>query len=142
MQKSTRLHCNGSIYLHFLVILRPWVLVRSPESNLQPPAVQSSTLPTELILRWNNFECPFMEELQGKIHLISYNFMGKHSFCTASFQCLAKSLQSVWWKISPKSHLPSKESWHYQYETSLWHPFQQKILACKQKKKVLKVNAA
>ena len=27
-----------------------------------------------------------------KIHLISYNFMGKHAFWTASFQCLAKSL--------------------------------------------------
>ena len=24
-----------------------------------------------------------------KIHLISYNFMGKHAFWTASFQCLA-----------------------------------------------------
>ena len=28
----------------------------------------------------------------GKIYLISYNFMGKHAFWTASFQCLAKSL--------------------------------------------------
>ena len=27
-----------------------------------------------------------------KIHLIFYNFMGKHAFWTASFQCLAKSL--------------------------------------------------
>ena len=27
-----------------------------------------------------------------KIHLISYNFMTKHAFQTASFQCLAKSL--------------------------------------------------
>ena len=30
-----------------------------------------------------------------KIHLISYNFMGKHAFWTASFQCLAKSLYCV-----------------------------------------------
>ena len=42
-----------------------------------------------------SYECPFLEELKGKIHLISYNFMGKHSFWTASFQCLAKSLQSI-----------------------------------------------
>ena len=27
-----------------------------------------------------------------KIHLISYNFMAKHAFWTASFQCLGKSL--------------------------------------------------
>ena len=27
-----------------------------------------------------------------KIHLILYNFMGKHAFWTASFQCLAKGL--------------------------------------------------
>ena len=37
-------------YLHFSVILRPWVLVRPRESNPQPPALQSSALPTELIL--------------------------------------------------------------------------------------------
>ena len=27
-----------------------------------------------------------------QIHLISYNFMGKHAFWMTSFQCLAKSL--------------------------------------------------
>ena len=27
-----------------------------------------------------------------QIHFISYNFMGKHAFLMASFQCLAKSL--------------------------------------------------
>ena len=37
-------------YLHFLVILRPWVLVRLQESNPRPPALQSSALPTEQIL--------------------------------------------------------------------------------------------
>ena len=37
-------------YLHFSVILRTWVLVWSQESNPRPPALQSSTLPTELIL--------------------------------------------------------------------------------------------
>ena len=30
-----------------------------------------------------------------KIHLIFYNFMGKHAFWTASFQCLAKSLNRI-----------------------------------------------
>ena len=35
---------------HFSVILRPWVLVQPWESNLWPPALQSSTLLTELIL--------------------------------------------------------------------------------------------
>ena len=38
-------------YLHFSVILRPWVLVRPRESNPRPPALQSSALPTELILQ-------------------------------------------------------------------------------------------
>ena len=37
-------------YLHFSVILRPWVMVRPRESNPRPPALQSNTLPTELIL--------------------------------------------------------------------------------------------
>ena len=37
-------------YLHFSVSLRPWVLVRPRESNPRPPALQSSALPTELIL--------------------------------------------------------------------------------------------
>ena len=37
-------------YLHFSVILRPWVLIRSRESNSRPPALPSSALPTELVL--------------------------------------------------------------------------------------------
>ena len=37
-------------YLHFSVILRPWVMVRPRESNPPPPALQSNALPTELIL--------------------------------------------------------------------------------------------
>ena len=37
-------------YLHFSVILRPWVLVRPRESNPRPSALQSSALPTKLIL--------------------------------------------------------------------------------------------
>ena len=37
-------------YLHFSVILRPWVLFRPRESSLLPPALQLSALPTEVIL--------------------------------------------------------------------------------------------
>ena len=37
-------------YLHFSVILRPWVMVRARESNSRPPALQSNALPTELTL--------------------------------------------------------------------------------------------
>ena len=37
-------------YLHFSVILGPWVMVRPRELNLRPPALQSNALPTELIL--------------------------------------------------------------------------------------------
>ena len=40
-------------YLHFSVILRPWVMTRPRESNPRPPAPQSNALPTELFLpRW------------------------------------------------------------------------------------------
>ena len=39
-------------YLHLSVILRPWVMVRPRESNPRPPALQSNTLTTELILPW------------------------------------------------------------------------------------------
>ena len=39
---------------------------------------------------------PFLEEIiKRKIHLISYNFMGKHAFWKASFLCLAKSLYRI-----------------------------------------------
>jgi len=34
---------------------------------------------------------PFWKKYK-EIHLIAYNFMAKHAFWTASFQCLAKSL--------------------------------------------------
>ena len=37
-------------YLHFSVFVRPWVLVRAHELYPWPPALHSSTLPTELIL--------------------------------------------------------------------------------------------
>ena len=37
-------------WLHFSIILRPWVLVRHRELNPRPSALQSSALPTELIL--------------------------------------------------------------------------------------------
>ena len=34
--------CSAREYLHFSVILRPWVLVRRQESNPRPPALQST----------------------------------------------------------------------------------------------------
>ena len=34
----------------------------------------------------------FWKKYKEFIHLISFNFMGKHAFCMASFQCLAESL--------------------------------------------------
>ena len=40
------------VYLHFSVILRPYVMVPPQESSPQPFALQSSALPTELILPW------------------------------------------------------------------------------------------
>ena len=40
----------------------------------------------------------FWKKYKEFIQLISYNFMGKHAFWTASFQCLAESLLqgNVW----------------------------------------------
>ena len=46
----SRLQGKGSTFPTFAVILRPWVLVRPRESNPRPPGLQSSDLPTELIL--------------------------------------------------------------------------------------------
>ena len=49
---STRLQGKGSTFISQL-FLRPWVLVPSRETNPRTPALQSSALPTELILpRW------------------------------------------------------------------------------------------
>ena len=42
-------------YHHFSVIFKPWVLVWLRESNQRPPALQSSALPTELILLWGGW---------------------------------------------------------------------------------------
>ena len=48
-RRSSRLQGKGSTFISQL-FLRPWVLVRPRESNPRPPALQSSALPTELIL--------------------------------------------------------------------------------------------
>ena len=52
-------------YLHFSVILRPWVLVQPRELNPRPPAQHLSALPTELTLLRSRFWCfrlfPFEE---------------------------------------------------------------------------------
>ena len=55
-RKSRRLpQCKGNT---FSIILRPWVLVPPRESNPRPSALQSSALPTELILPRERFFHP------------------------------------------------------------------------------------
>ena len=48
-RRPRRLQYKGR-YLHFSDILRPWVLVRPRKSNPRPSPLQSSALPTELVL--------------------------------------------------------------------------------------------
>ena len=91
-------------YYHFSVILRPWVLVRPRESNPQPPALQSSALPTELILPWflssipnflNKQACRILiNNLFHPTHKLLKNFWSDQCFNNIS-PCLIKSfLQS------------------------------------------------
>ena len=40
----------------------------------------------------SSYGCPFLKKYSENSIKISYNFMGKHAFCMASFQSLAKSL--------------------------------------------------
>ena len=54
---KVKLFAGQRQYLHFSVILRPWVLVRSRESNPRPLALQSSALPTEPILPREREDC-------------------------------------------------------------------------------------
>ena len=52
-----------------------------------------------------------LETNTRKIHLFSYNVMGKHAFWTASFQCLAKNLMAVFSEIT---YLNARRlSWFY-----------------------------
>ena len=49
--------------LHFSVILRPWLLVRTRGSNPLPPALQSQALPTEPTLpRWKKIYARFLTQ--------------------------------------------------------------------------------
>ena len=90
-----------------------------------------------------SYECPFLEELRGKIHLISYNFIGKHSSgqpvfnvwlkaCKASDERSAKNLTFLQKNLDIISIKLNK------FVASI----RTEILACKQRKKVLKENAA
>ena len=87
-------------HLHSSAILRPWVLVRSRESNPRPPALQLSALPTELILprlsdmhlnriqTWGGVWSPRRKEnwitsnpfklMTTKLSSFSYKFIWKH----------------------------------------------------------------
>ena len=73
-------------YLHFSVILRPWVLFRPRESSPWPPTLQLSALPTEVIL-------PPEEML---LTLFSLQF----SHCAQSFLALPGTSQQE--KVLPK----------------------------------------
>ena len=48
--REVLLVAGQGMYLHFSVILRPWVLVRPREPNPRPSALQWSALPAELAL--------------------------------------------------------------------------------------------
>ena len=79
--------------LHFSVILRPWVLLQSRESNPWPPSLQSSTLPTELILsRWIGVIIVVVRSVYEITHwcyLATVSFMREH--------CSAFSLSNQAW---------------------------------------------
>ena len=64
-------------YLHFSVILRPSVMVRPRESNPRPPALQSSALPTELILpRLRLFSSEMITVKRHDVLDICFAFLG------------------------------------------------------------------
>ena len=73
-------------YLHLSVLLRSWVLVRPWESNLRPPALQSSALPTELILPQHCISCfcIFQRATQRTRILLNRNIESGGS-CSASY---------------------------------------------------------
>ena len=72
-------------YLHFSVILRPWVLVRPRELNPRPPALLWSALPTELIL-------PRLITIQLWLTSCSYLY-SLYSLWTGEYQLIAKKWQ-------------------------------------------------
>ena len=82
-------------YLHFSVILRPWVLVRPRESNPRPPAPQSNALPTELILprvlvRSHVFSLRRRRQVQKQI---------KMSSCELVISSLSQNIEAIPRKI-------------------------------------------
>ena len=83
IQRSSHLQGKGSTFIS-QSFLRPWVLVWSPESNLQPPALQSSALVTELILLGQNdqntFEFTHFFELQNVIKINSFQYKLKGAY--------------------------------------------------------------
>ena len=99
-------------YLHFSVILRPLVLVRSRKSNPRPPAPQSSALPTELIrLRLKNIKSNLLslwrltvycqEPIFWSLHLC-YNF--ESTFPIFLFLKLIISREKLILRTSAQSH--------------------------------------
>ena len=76
--------CSAKGVRSFLSYLRPWVLVRPRESNLRPPALQSSALPTELILPQQAF-CPVHIYAILTKFLFAFLWTVKIIRCTSSF---------------------------------------------------------
>ena len=77
-------------YLHFSVILRPWVLIRSRESNSRPPALPWSALPTELVLS-RLINQKYYPDLGSSPVLNSQtSFHGKTSGSFVNFGCFSR----------------------------------------------------
>ena len=95
------------ISFHFSVILRPWVLVQSRESNPRPPALQSIALPSELILpRLKRFLKRFSTSFRSKSLLweISMNHVSQSFYKTWHFTLGLPSVM-LWRPIqSHKTH--------------------------------------
>ena len=78
-------------YLHFSVILRPWVLVRPQESKPRPSTLQSSALSTELILPLKRPARRGFAPLQKSHRIHITVFMHEQKSGLIRFSCLRKS---------------------------------------------------
>ena len=97
-------------YLHFSVVLRPWVMVQPRESNLRPPALQSCALPTKLIPPVQ-FETQNNVKLQNKYTEILLYSTGecqpldaRKSITTLYYYLIALG-PFIWRKVLPKKRV-------------------------------------
>ena len=101
-RRSSHFQGKGSSNLHFSVILKPWVLVQSRESNPRPPALQSIALSSELILL----------RLKRFLKRFSTSFRSK----TLLWEISMKQVSQTFWK-----------TWHFTLglpSVMLWRPIQ------------------